>query len=1140
MAPEIALLICDNPAEVARLVPWLTDFGGRPPTVVPTPAGALAAWPELHPTLVIWDSGPLSSPLGQEAARRFAQGGAAQIVLLDPAEDPEETGPLPPGGVWLPRPGDAAGLRAAVATSRAALRGTAGETPADISHGQGFARSIIQNSHDCLKVLDGEGRLLFMSKGGRDLMGIKDLAPFLGLTLGDLWGPVYRDQAEQAVAEALAGRTGQFNGFLPTLRGENIFWEVVVTPIQEPGAPDKRLLAVSRDATDRLSSLTLVETLTGSCLGQVGREFFRRLVENLSAWLNAEICLIGRLEPGGRVRTLAAWADGAEIPEFTYELKGSPCEEVTQRGFCHFPQEVGRQFPADALLAELGAQAYVGEMLRGVDGAPLGVLAAISRRPLMLPPRAGELLEIVACRVAAEIQRLESLQSLRELTAALEERVRERTARLESLNQALAREVEERRATAEALAKSERKYRELYENLPDGLAAIDLAGRYVDFNPAFSRLVGYPAAELNGLDYRAITPAPWAGVEKRILQDEVLVKGYSEPFEKEYLTKHGALVPVELRAHLARGPEGEPLGMWAVVRDLSERREAQKQQRMAATVFENSLEGIVVADHLGQVLMVNGAFTAITGFTPEEVVGRDMDVLRADTLDHDFYEEVWESLTLEGRWSGEYWNRRKNGEAYPEWLTLSLVKDQTGRIVNYLAVFYDISELKRGQERIIHQAQHDALTGLPNRTLFNDRLNQALAQAERHQGHLALLFVDLDDFKRVNDSLGHEIGDQLILAVAERIKSSVRHADTVARLGGDEFIILLGEVVDERGAVTVGRKVLAALNQPLKVGEHQLRMSASVGITVYPEDGGDLITLLKNADLAMYRAKEEGGNQCQLFTRSMQVAAVRRLQVENALRKGLAEDQFLVHYQPRVEAESGRMLGMEALVRWQKPGEPLIYPGTFLPVAEDSGLIVPLGEWVLLAACRQAKAWQDQGLPPLELSVNLSLRQFQAENLVATVRSALQETGLEPGCLELEVTESTLMKNLEQGVALLMELARLGVRLSLDDFGTGYSSLYYLKHLPIQVLKIDRSFVKDIGRDSNSDAIVEAIIAMAHTLHLAVVAEGVEEVAQLEFLRRKKCDQVQGFLYSRPLPAEEFAELVTGGLPAVTGGWPTE
>jgi diguanylate cyclase (GGDEF)-like protein/PAS domain S-box-containing protein len=551
-----------------------------------------------------------------------------------------------------------------------------------------------------------------------------------------------------------------------------------------------------------------------------------------------------------------------------------------------------------------------------------------------------------------------------------------------------------------------------------------------------------------------------------------------------------------------------------------------EQLRVAANALDNTVEGVMITNAERRIVSVNKSFTDITGYTAEEALGRTEVFLRASEDDAAFYAEVWDVVQKNGRWQGEVKRRRKNGEIFPQLHSISTVRDASGKTTHYVTVFSDISLSKENEARLEFLAHHDALTRLPNRALFHDRFQEALHRARRHGNPVGLMFIDLDQFKTINDSLGHETGDLLLQAAARRLEECVRETDTVARFGGDEFTILLDEITDSKDAVTVATKMLEALARPFVLAERELFISGSIGITCYPDDGGEVQVLLKNADAAMYRAKQQGRNNYQFFSADMNAHALENLVLTNDLRKALERDELLLHYQPRVALASGRITGVEALIRWRHPRLGLIAPMQFIPLAEETGLIEPIGEWVIKTACRQMQAWQASGLAPPRIAVNLSARQFRQANLPQRIVSILDETGLDARRLELEITESTVMHDPERARKMLAELHALGIAISIDDFGTGYSSLSYLKRFPIDYLKIDLSFVRELPHNPDDVAITQAIIAMANSLKLRVIAEGVETTEQRVFLHHEGCEEMQGYLFSRPRTAADLEALL--------------
>ena len=570
------------------------------------------------------------------------------------------------------------------------------------------------------------------------------------------------------------------------------------------------------------------------------------------------------------------------------------------------------------------------------------------------------------------------------------------------------------------------------------------------------------------------------------------------------------------------GAGSQATGVW---RDVTEAKQADSRLRQAAALYESTREGVLVTDLEGRIISANQAFTDITGYNEAEVLHLNPRLLSSGRQDPAFYQALWASITTSGYWRGELWNRRKNGEIYPLILSISTVRDSRDRPSHYVGVMTDISQLKASEARLEDLVHYDPLTRLPNRRLVLSRLQHALEHAGRQARGVAVLFIDLDRFKHINDSLGHPVGDALLMALAQRLGERVRTEDTLGRLGGDEFLLLMEHPAKPEDAAGVAQALLGLLEQPFHLpGEPDIYMGASIGISLYPDDGHSATDLVKHAEVALYQAKAEGGGTYRFHAASQTQTARERLGLEGRLHRALAKEEFVLYYQPQFETLGGGLIGCEALLRWQSPADGLIPPNDFIPLAEETGLIVPLGDWALRAACAQGQAWVAAGLPPLTLGVNLSARQLRQPDLVARVAAILAETGLAPERLKFELTESMIMGQGEQAPTLLRALKALGLGLSIDDFGTGYSSLARLKYLPIDELKIDRGFVRDIPEDLNDMEIAATIIAMARNLNLKVIAEGVETQAQLDFLARQGCHGCQGFLLGRPVPAEEFQQ----------------
>ncbi|MFT3849275.1 MAG: EAL domain-containing protein [Propionivibrio sp.] len=679
---------------------------------------------------------------------------------------------------------------------------------------------------------------------------------------------------------------------------------------------------------------------------------------------------------------------------------------------------------------------------------------------------------------------------------------------------------EERRAMELALRESESRFRDLYEKAPLPYQSLDAEGNIVEVNDAWLNLLGYRLDEVVGRflgDF--LSEASVKALDRELLKFRP--NGRVDGPLLHFVHKDGTHRLLMVNAQIARDKEGNFLRVHCIMSDLTERLQSAEQIRLAAAVFEQSAEGIVISDAERNVIMVNQAYSTITGYGAAELIGKALPVVSAGHQDEQFMRAVWHEVEANGYWHGEIWNRRKDGDVYPELVSVSRVLDADGNIGHYITIVTDISKHKANEAHIHRLAHFDALTGLPNRSLLADRVSQSLSRVERNAEPLALVFLDLDRFKNVNDSLGHRIGDDLLVQVAERLRHVLRDDDTVSRLGGDEFILVLPNT-GAGGAAHVAEKVLKVLSASYLIENHELNVTASLGIAMFPSDGDNYDALSMCADAAMYRAKQGGRNTFRFFTREMQERSDRTLQLENALRRALELDQLELHYQPQISLVDGRVIGVEALVRWTHPELGRVSPADFIPVAEESGLILPIGEWVLRMAIRQMRLWQKAGLPPMVMAVNLSAVQFRQARLPELVSQILDEFELSPACLELELTEGVAMDNPLGAIAVMNDLHERGVRMSIDDFGTGYSSLSYLKRFKVYKLKIDQSFVRDISTDPEDAAIVEGIIGLSRSLGLQTIAEGVESAEQLAFLRERGCAEAQGYHIGRPMTADEF------------------
>ncbi len=685
---------------------------------------------------------------------------------------------------------------------------------------------------------------------------------------------------------------------------------------------------------------------------------------------------------------------------------------------------------------------------------------------------------------------------------------------------AVVRDISERKRAEEELARQRALLQAIVDNAPSLIYVFDVEGRLRLCNRLFEGAVKHSRHTMEGRPREMFLPQAVARQHRRN-DEEVLAQGCAMRFEERnddgpqgrvYLTTKSPLI----------GVDGSLQGVLGISTDITEIKAATEQLRLAGVVMENTADGVMITDAQGLILSVNKAFTDITGYSAAEALGQTPSLLRSDRQDADFYRTMWETLAQAGIWRGEIWNRRKSGALYPEWLTINTVLGPGGEAVNYVAVFSDISAIKHSQAELERLAHFDPLTSLPNRTLFHDRLQHALERAQRYGQELAVLLLDLDGFKTVNDSLGHPVGDLLLQQAAQRFKECVRVEDTVSRLGGDEFAVILNNLEHGTDAILVVKKMLQALQQPFELNGTAALVTASIGIAIAPLDGDTPEALVRNADTAMYGAKEGGRNNYRFYQADMTRRAQERLVQERSLRRALENGEFEVWYQPKLDLAGRHVTGAEALLRWRDPQRGLVSPVEFIPLAERTGLIVPIGELVLELACRQIHEWRARGLQPGRIAVNVAALQIERSNYAESLARVLARHGLPAEVLEVEVTESLIMENPEHAREVLCAIQELGVTTAVDDFGTGYSSLAYLKVLPIDHLKIDRAFVCDLPHNANDVAIARAIIALGHSLGFQITAEGIETQEQLDFLHAAGCDQGQGYLFARPMPAAEF------------------
>lgn len=695
----------------------------------------------------------------------------------------------------------------------------------------------------------------------------------------------------------------------------------------------------------------------------------------------------------------------------------------------------------------------------------------------------------------------------------------------------IVRDRTEHKQAVEALRLSEEKYRTILENIEEGFFEVDLAGNFTFFNNSLCQLMGYSREELMGMNYRQYT-------------DKVTSKEVFNTFNAIYKTgvpakefdwlivrKDGTKRYVEASISLKKNLSGRPLGFQGFTHDVTERKVAEEALRQSEEKYRSILENIQEAyfevDLVGNFTFFNDSLCRMTGCSREELRGTSYKIFSDEENSKKVFLAFNKIFKTGKPTEGFDWriSRRDGTKRYIE-ASVSLQKDSSGKPIGFKGVIRDITERKRIEQELNYMATHDALTGLPNRLMFSQLLSQAIQSAKRNKRQLAVFFIDLDRFKIINDTLGHEAGDLLLQEIAKRFRQGLRAVDVVGRLGGDEFVILIEEFNDSTQVAKVAHKILSAAMKPMVIMGEECRVTASIGISTYPHDAQDEQTLMKNADIAMYFAKEEGKNNYQFYSKDIKTHSTERMTIETNLRRALERNELFLDYQARLDFKTNEITGVEALLRWNNPYLGVVTPTQFIPVAEETGMIIPIGKWVLKASCAQNIAWQKQGLPAVCMAVNLSLRQLMDDNLLDDIKSVLRETGMPPNLLELEITESMVMHNPERLLTFLKKIKEMGIRLAIDDFGTGYSSLAQIKHFPVDTLKVDRSFIRNLPQNPEDKAITEAIINMGKVLSLTVVAEGVETPEQENYLREQVCDEMQGFYFSKPVTADEFADLL--------------
>ena len=920
-------------------------------------------------------------------------------------------------------------------------------------------RTIVDTEPECVKMVDAGGTLLQMNRAGLDMVEADTAEQVVGRRLEDLILAPYRDAYRALNQRVFRGESGSVEFEICGLRGASRWLDSHVVPMRDAQGLVTAALSVTRDVTQRkLAEMEL----------QRSQQRFITAFNSCPIAASIASAEDGRfIEANENYERDFGWARADLIGKTSVEVGIWP-DQATREPWAQAIRDAGHLVNHETVWMHKNGEA------RQVS-------------------------------LSAEVTELNG----------------------QSCILAYATDITARKLAEQVLAASEIRLRAVLNGVQSGVVVMTCNGVVESFNKAAERMFAYSAAEVVGQNVRMLMPEPYQSAH-----DSYLNNYHSSGIRKVIglrrdvvaRRKDGSTFPIELGVTETQ-LHGTTFFIGSIS-DLTFRKAAEAELRIAATAFE-SLEGMVVTDPRGVILRVNNAFSEITGYSAEDAIGQTPRLLKSGRHDADFYRAMWESIKTTGRWQGEIWDRRKNGTEYPKWLTISAVLGDDGEVTHYVASHQDITERKIAEEKINELAFFDPLTRLPNRTLLLDRLKRTMAVCARSASYGSLLFIDLDNFKTLNDTLGHDIGDVLLQQVAQRIAASVREGDTVARLGGDEFVVVLESlsgVMEEAASQTktVGEKILAALNSTYELNNTEYRSSASIGATLFKGHMTRTDELMKQADLAMYKSKQTGRNALHFFDPAMQSLLIERAALEKGLRRAIEGDQLLLHYQAQV-VDTGRVTGVEALLRWQHPELGMVAPNNFIPLAEETGLILSLGQWVLKAACTQLALWGNQpGMAHLTVAVNVSAKEFREPHFVAKVLETLHQTGADPKKLKLELTESLLVDNVEAVIEKMFALKSNGIGFSLDDFGTGYSSLSYLKRLPLDQLKIDQSFVRDVLIDPNDAAIAKTIVALAQSLGLGVIAEGVETEAQRDYLAGAGCHAFQGYLFSRPLPLDAF------------------
>jgi|GEM_PF-2168833 len=842
--------------------------------------------------------------------------------------------------------------------------------------------------------------------------------------------------------------------------------------------------AICNDVSDEKRYEAVLRVMAEGLSSKTGTAFFTSVVEYISSLFNAEHVFIAEIDAeNNQANSLVYVLNGDIVGNISYDLKNTPCNELISDGSCYF-DNVNKMFPDDVMLHELHVKSYLGVPLLSNNQKVCGLLVVLSKHDIEQPNHALAILELFAIRVSAELQRMENDNHLRKLSRAVEQS-------------------------------------------PLSVVVTDTQGHVEYANNSFYNISGYTEAEVLGKKTSIIR----SGRQDNHFYQELwqtILSGEDWHGQMWNRKKNGEEYLESVSIYPVRNEADKVQNFVAIKEDLTDFYETQKHLQLSDAVYNTTTEAIIITDQENKIISTNPAFSKITGYSAEEVKGKNPSILSSGFHPPEFYQQMNQTLADEGKWEGEIWNRRKNGELYPEWLSIVTINNPNGEIQQYIALFSDITKGKEQDQLIHRQANYDALTGLPNRSLFYTHLVEALKNAQKHSYSIVILFIDLDRFKLINDTLGHSTGDKLLQKASNRIESLLPDASTIARLGDDDFAVIVNEGLSLDKIVETSKTLLKDLSVPYLIDAEECYVSASIGLSIYPDDTGNnqdidqcAKNLITHAESAMFNAKKEGGNHFQFYTPKINEKLLLNHQLHKELYQALANNEFETFYQPIFNNKEHRFTSAEALIRWKHPSKGLITPFNFIPYAEESGQIIPIGLWLVKDVCRQIQIWETQGQETIRISINLSPIQYLDSDSIEEILKIITDSQINRGNIVFEITENINMEENQSLKETLYRIQEFGISLSMDDFGTGYSSLSYLKRLPISILKIDRSFVKELGMECDT-TLVKAIVAMAKSLELEVIAEGVEDIQQLEIINSLGGDYIQGFYYSKPLPAKEF------------------